>query len=178
MESAAVSEQRKPGAGPSAKQPAGDNRPKILAATMKRYQYQPDALIEALYTAQELYGYLDLDILTKIAADLKLPPSHVYGVTTFYQFFSLKPRGKHTCLVCMGTACYVRGAAAIVAALEERAGVKAGETTPDGKASILTARCIGACGIAPAVVFDGSVAPFVTPESATQRLGEWLANGS
>jgi len=178
MESAAVSEQRKPGERPPAKQAGADNRQKMLEATMKRYQYQPDALIEVLHTAQELYGFLDLDLLTKVAVDLKLPPSHVYGVATFYHFFSLKPKGEHTCVVCMGTACYVKGAAAILSALEAEAGIKSGETTPDNKVSIVTARCLGACGIAPAVVFDGTVGGFATPESAAAKVKEWLADGS
>ncbi|MBP1778045.1 MAG: hoxE, partial [candidate division NC10 bacterium] len=97
-----------------AKAPAADSRLKTLAATMKRHQYQPDALIEVLHTAQELYGYLALDLLVYIAQGLKLPPSRVYGVATFYHFFSLTPKGKHTCVVCMGTACYVKGAATLV----------------------------------------------------------------
>ena len=157
---------------------AADNRLKTLAATMKRHQYQPDALIEVLHTAQELYGYLDLELLVYIAQGLKLPPSRVYGVATFYHFFSLEPKGKHTCVVCMGTACYVKGAATLVATVEDYAKVRSGETRADGRMSLIQARCIGACGIAPAVVLDGTVIGRQTPESIVGHLKGWLENGS
>ena len=91
--------------------PSGDNRFKLLEATMKKHQYRPDALIEVLHRAQELFGYLSTDLLLFIANSLHLPPSRVYGVATFYHFFSLAPKGEHSCVVCLGTACYVRGAA-------------------------------------------------------------------
>lgn len=157
--------------------PSGDNRFKLLEATMKRHQYQSDALIEVLHTAQELFGYLEVDLLLHIAHSLKVPPSRVYGVATFYHFFSLKPKGEHTCVICMGTACYVKGAAALVAAIESAADVKSGETTADGKVSLLTARCLGACGIAPAVVLDGVVGGHLTPESLQAHVKGWLSNG-
>ena len=99
--------------------------------------------------------------------------SWVYGVATFYNFFSLKPPGEHTCVVCMGTACYVKGATDILRSLEKAHGVKAGETTEDGKVSIMTARCIGACGLAPAVVFDGEVCGKATPQSTLERTQKW-----
>ena len=150
--------------------PSGDNRFKLLEATMKRLQYQPDALIEVLHKAQELFGFLSADLLIHIAHSLKLPLSRVYGVATFYHFFSLAPQGEHTCVVCLGTACYVKGAAALLAAVEHEAGVKSGATTPDDKLSIITARCLGACGIAPAVVFDGDVAGHQTVEQLVERV--------
>lgn len=165
------------GKGPSKGLP-DDNRLKTLGATMKRHQYQPDALIEVLHTAQELYGYLDLELLLHIAQGLKLPPSRVYGVATFYHFFSLKPKGKHTCVVCMGTACYVKGAATLVKTVEDYAKVKSGETRADGSMSLIQARCIGACGIAPAVVLDGTVVGGQTPESLVNRVKGWIENGS
>src|SRR5882672_8114008 len=93
-----------------AEHPSGDKRFKILDVTMKRHQYQPDALIEVLHKAQELFGFLDRDVLFYVARGLKQPPSRVYGVATFYHLFSLKPQGEHTCVVCMGTACFVKGA--------------------------------------------------------------------
>ena len=89
-----------------------------------------------LHTAQELFGYLQNDLLHYIARGLKLPPSRVYGVATFYHFFSFIPKGKHTCVVCTGTACYVKGADALLEAVERRAGVIAGQTTPDGRVSL------------------------------------------
>lgn len=150
--------------------PAGDNRFKLLEATMKKHQYRPDALIEVLHRAQELFGYLSTDLLFYIAHSLHLPPSRVYGVATFYHFFSLAPKGKHSCVVCLGTACYVRGAAAILAAAEQMLGIRAGHTTPDGQLSLETARCLGACGIAPTVVFDGAITGHQTPE----QVQVWL----
>jgi bidirectional [NiFe] hydrogenase diaphorase subunit len=154
--------------------PSGDKRLVILDTFMKRQQFRGDALIEVLHKAQELYGFLDDGLLVYIARALKLPPSRVYGVATFYHFFKLKPQGEHTCVVCLGTACYVKGADKIMAAIERHAGVKAGETTPDNKLSVLGARCIGACGIAPAVVFDGAVAAKQTPESVIEQIQPWM----
>lgn len=154
--------------------PADDNRLKILEATMKRHQYRADALIEVLHKGQELYGHLSPELLTTIARRLHLPPSRVYGVATFYHFFSLAPQGEHTCTVCLGTACYVKGATAIMAALEDEAGIKAGTTSADGRLSLLTARCLGACGIAPAVVVDGVVAGHADPEQMRAKLRKAL----
>jgi len=157
---------------------AGDNRLKILEATMKRHQHRPDALIEVLHKAQELYGYLTPDLLSSVAHTLHLPPSRVYGVATFYHFFSLAPPGEHTCTVCLGTACYVKGAAAILATLEQDSGIRAGSTSVDGKLSILTVRCLGACGIAPAVVLDGDVIGHADSERIRAKLHELLQQGS
>lgn len=158
----------------STKHPSGDKRFKMLDATIKRYQYQQDALIEVLHKAQELFGYLENDVLLYIAHSLKLPPSKAYGVATFYHLFSLAPPGLHTCVVCTGTACYVKGARAILENLEKDTCIRAGETTSDGQLSLLTARCLGACGIAPAVVFDGTVLGNQTPESVCERINEWF----
>jgi bidirectional [NiFe] hydrogenase diaphorase subunit len=156
------------------KHPSGDKRFKLLDATMKRHQYQQDALIEVLHKAQELFGHLENDLLLYIAHHLKLPLSHVYGVATFYHFFSLTPQGAHTCVICMGTACYVKGAAALLAAVEQSAHIHPAQTTPDGQLSLQTARCLGACGIAPAIVFDSTVEGYQTPEGVRQRVEEWM----
>src|SRR3974390_1739184 len=126
---------------------SGDKRFKILEAHMKKHQFKHDALIEVLHKAQELFGYLEDDLLLFIAYKLKLPASRVYGVATFYHFFTLKPKGKHTCVVCMGTACYVKGADKVLAAVEQQARIKAGETTPDNQGFLMMAPCMGACGV-------------------------------
>ena len=160
--------------GVSLKHPSGDKRFQMLDATMKRHQYQQDALIEILHKAQELFGYLENDLLLYVAHSLKLPPSRVYGVATFYHLFSLAPKGIHRCVVCTGTACYVKGAAALLAAVEQSAQIHAGETTSDNQLSLSIARCLGACGIAPAVVFDGTVCGHQTPELVGDRLKEYL----
>lgn len=165
-------------ASPVFSHPSADKRLKMLDATIKRYQYQQDALIEILHKAQELYGYLENDLLLYIAHQLKLPPSRVYGVATFYHLFSLAPQGVHNCVVCTGTACYVKGAQAILANVETAVQIRAGETTANGQLSLLTARCLGACGIAPAVVFDGTVLGNQTPESVCNHVQGWLQHGT
>jgi len=146
----------------------------MLDAAMKRHRHQPDALIEILHTAQELYGYLDLDCLKYVGRCLKVPPSRVYGVATFYNVFTLKPRGEHTCVVCLGTACYVKGTATILSALEREHHLEVGGTTPDGTLSLVSARCLGACGLAPVLVFDQEIAGRVTAETALARTRSWM----
>jgi bidirectional [NiFe] hydrogenase diaphorase subunit len=113
-------------------------------------------------------------VLRHVARGLRLPACRVYGVATFYHLFSLKPQGDHACVVCTGTACFVKGAEQLLAAVEKLAHVRPGETTPDRKLSLLTARCIGACGIAPAVVYDQTTAGHQTPEAVGRQLKEWL----
>jgi bidirectional [NiFe] hydrogenase diaphorase subunit len=139
---------------------------------MRRLGYRADALIECLHTVQESFGYLDEVSLKFVALCLRLPLSKVYGVATFYHFFTLKPKGEHTCVVCMGTACYIKGAQAILDRLEASYGVKAGETSADGKLSVLTARCIGSCGLAPAVVVDGTMSGKHTPDEVGGLVGK------
>ena len=158
--------------------PSGDKRFKILEATMKKHQFQHAALIEVLHAAQELFGYLEPDLLYFVARGMKLPPSKVYGVATFYHFFSFTPKGKHTCVVCTGTACYVKGADRLLAAIEGSLGTVAGKTTGDGQVSLMTARCLGACGLAPIVVYDGEVVGNQDAESARARLKGWTQDGS
>jgi bidirectional [NiFe] hydrogenase diaphorase subunit len=150
----------------------------MLDVAIKRHQFRQDALIEVLHTAQKYFGYLELDVLHYIARALKLPPSRVYGVATFYHLFSLKPAGRHACVVCMGTACFIKGADNLLKSAEKQTGVAAGETTPDQNISLLTARCLGACGIAPAVVYDGAVAGQQTLESLAERLKAWSKHGT
>jgi bidirectional [NiFe] hydrogenase diaphorase subunit len=165
----------KPAKAAESEHPSGDPRFKLVDRALKRLQFQQDALIEVLHTAQEAFGYLSEDILTYTAHQLKLPLSWVYGVATFYHFFSLKPQGEHTCIVCLGTACYVKQAGEIVAQLQEAFGVEAGQTTPDGKLSLSTARCLGSCGLAPVLVLDGNVVGRETPESTLERLRALIA---
>jgi bidirectional [NiFe] hydrogenase diaphorase subunit len=150
--------------------PSGDHRFDLIDRVMKRNHYQQHALIEVLHTAQEVFGYLEEDLMIYVANHLKLPPSWVYGVATFYHFFSLEPQGEHTCIVCMGTACYVKRSAAIVAALQKEFGVEPGKATSDGKLSIAMARCLGSCGLAPAVVLDGEVLGLETVETTLAQV--------
>ncbi|MDK9717702.1 MAG: bidirectional hydrogenase complex protein HoxE [Trichlorobacter sp.] len=149
---------------------ADDPRLKLVERAMKRLQYQPDALIEVLHTAQEAFGYLSRELLGHVAAQLKLPESQVFGVATFYHFFTLRPKGEHSCIVCTGTACYVKGAGEILGRLEQAAGIKAGQTTADGKLSLGTARCLGNCSLAPMLTVDDVVYGPETPDSAVEKL--------
>ena len=181
--SAIATPAEKPASSPTAASGAkpasgGDKRFKILEVHMKRHLFKHEALIEVLHKAQELFGFLDDDVLRFVSHHLRLPASRVYGVATFYHFFTLKPQGKHSCVVCMGTACYVKGGDRVLAAVQAEEKIKPGETTADGQVSLLTARCIGACGIAPAVVYDGTVTPRQTAEMAIQHVKDWHQNGS
>ena len=135
--------------------PSEDKRWKIVQTRMRRMGDRPAALIEALHAAQEAFGFLDEDALHYVGDTLGVPHSRVYGVATFFSFVTLKPQGEHTCVVCTGTACYINGAKDIMTALEKQLGIKPKQTTPDGKVSLLTARCLGACSLAPAVIVDG-----------------------
>jgi bidirectional [NiFe] hydrogenase diaphorase subunit len=158
--------------------PSDDKRWKLVAATMRRHGHQRHALIETLHTVQQSFGFLDDVSLRFVAHSLRLSLSQAYGVATFYHFFGLKPPGEHTCVVCMGTACYIKGAPALLAEAERSAGLKPGETTLDGRVSFLTARCLGSCSLAPAVVFDGEVAGKVGPSELHSRLQMWTNHAS
>lgn len=151
-----------------------DNRWKLVEATMRKHGYERHALIQSLHTVQETFGYIDDQAMRFVAEKLKVALSQVYGVATFYHFFSLKPQGRHTCVVCTGTACYIRGSRNILDAVYSVAKINAGETTEDGQVSLLSARCLGSCGLAPAVVFDGEVAGKVAPDTVINRLQTWM----
>jgi bidirectional [NiFe] hydrogenase diaphorase subunit len=153
--------------------PSEDKRWRIIQTTMRRHGYAPDALIETLHSAQEAFGYLDGQTLRYVAQSLHLPLSRVFGVATFYNLFMLKPQGEHTCVVCLGTACYIQGGAKILGEVEKSIGLRKGETTPDKQVSLLVARCLGTCGLAPACVFDGEIVGKVDPEDVVERLKEW-----
>lgn len=158
--------------------PSTDKRWKLVEATMRRMGNNPRGLIESLHTVQEVFGYLDLDALRFVARSLRVPLSRAYGVATFYHFFSLRPPGEHTCVICIGTACYIKGAPQLLAAAKQELGVIPGQTTPDGKVSVLGARCLGSCGLAPAVVYDNDVAGKVTPQGLRERLANWKSHVS
>jgi bidirectional [NiFe] hydrogenase diaphorase subunit len=150
--------------------PSDDKRWKIVAATMKKLGNRPSALIEALHTLQQVMGYLDKPGLIFVAAVLRIPPSQVFGAATFYHYFTMKPQGEHTCVVCTGTACYIKGSEDLLKSIEAREGVKPGQTTPDGRLSVLTARCFGTCGLAPVAVVDGEMESHLTSEALQHRL--------
>ena len=153
--------------------PSEDRRWRLVGATMRRHGYERDALIETLHTVQEAFGFLGEESLRYVAASLRVPLSQVYGAATFYHFFNLQPEGKHKCVLCLGTACYIKGAPAIQEAIQEDIGIGLGETTADGEVSLLIARCLGACGLAPAAVFDDEVVGKLDASDVVQRLHKW-----
>ncbi len=167
-----------PKAKEESSKPAEDRRWRLVNRTMRLHGNEPHALIETLHTVQESFGFLDIDALKYVAGALKVPLSQVYGVATFYHYFSLKPPGEHTCVVCMGTACYIGGAPGILDGIKHGFGVDPGETTADGRISLVTARCLGSCGLAPAVVFDGEVAGKLNPPAVLERIGRWVRHDS
>ncbi|MBU1208848.1 MAG: NADH-quinone oxidoreductase subunit NuoE [Proteobacteria bacterium] len=121
---------------------------------IERYRGKPGSLIPVLRQAQEICGYLPDQVQRRIAQGLGLPPSQVYGVVTFYSFFTMVPRGRHTVRVCLGTACYVKGTRKNLGKIQQELGVEVGDTTEDLKYTLETVRCLGACGLAPAIVID------------------------
>ena len=132
-----------------------------------------DALIPVLHKAQELFGFLPVDVQEHVAKALKLPVSEVLGVVTFYHYFTMQPRGRHTVNVCLGTACYVRGAKKVVEALSEELGIGLGETTADRRFSLTSQRCFGACGLAPVIMIDEDVHGRVTPKKIRSILAQY-----
>ena len=153
---------------------ADDNRRMLLEKTMKEHNYEESALLEILHRAQDIYGFLDKELLMDISQSLNLPPSHVFGVATFYSFFKLKRTGQHVVTGCLGTACYVKGVDEIMRAIEDEYNIKRGESTPDGKLSLLVTRCIGACAMAPAIVVDDEMIAKATKEVVLQKIKEVL----
>lgn len=156
--------------------PSDDKRWKIVQGTMRRNGYARHSLIETLHTVQESFGFLDGESLHFVAESLRVPLSQVYGVSTFYHLFSLKPAGKHTCVTCTGTACYIKGAPNLLKSIEEKYGIKPEETTEDGSLSLLTARCVGSCGLGPVALIDGEVAGKLTAEQLMEKLQEVVAS--
>jgi bidirectional [NiFe] hydrogenase diaphorase subunit len=146
----------------------------MLEKVLKEHNYQESALLEILNQAQEIYGYLDKDLLMDISGSLNLPPSHIYGVVTFYSLFKLKKSGEHVVTGCLGTACYVRGVEQIIEAIEEEFDLKRGGSTADGKLSLLLTRCIGACAMAPNIVVDDEVIGKATKENVIEKIKEVL----
>ena len=144
-----------------------------LRKFIKKHKDQPGAMMPVLQEAQGIYGYLPKEVQEIIAQEMGVPLSEVFGVATFYSQFTLNPKGEHTISVCLGTACYVKGADKILAALEERLGIVSGECTPDGFFSIESCRCLGACGLAPVMTVDGEVYGKVTPESAVEIIDSY-----
>ena len=145
-----------------------------LTQIIDPYRGKPSGLIQVLAKAQQHIGYLPRWALIKVAEGLNLSLQDVYGVATFYSFFSLIPRGRHKVSVCTGTACYVKGAKKLIKTLRQHLGIKPGQTTPDSRFSLNEVRCVGACGLAPAVVVDGTdIRGKVEPEQLSDVLAHY-----
>jgi NADH-quinone oxidoreductase subunit E/NADP-reducing hydrogenase subunit HndA len=144
-----------------------------LSAIIAKHKGKAGGLIPVLEEAQVCLEYLPLSVQKKIASGLNLPLGRVYGVVTFYSFFTMTPRGKHTVRVCLGTACYVRGGKAIAEALEKQFGIKEGETTADRLFTLESVRCLGACGLGPVVVVDEDVHGRIKPGKLKDVLNQY-----
>ncbi len=137
------------------------------------FNNEPGELINALHKAQSIFGYLPAEVQEIVAQEMNVPLAKVYGVVTFYSFFTMIPKGKHPISVCTGTACYVRGAEKVLDEFKRRLKVEVGETTADGKFSLSCLRCVGACGLAPVVMIGDKVYGRVSPDSVADILAEY-----
>jgi len=144
-----------------------------LETIIAKHKAKQGGLIPVLEEAQVALEYLPISVQKKIARELNLPFSRVYGVVTFYSFFTMTPRGRHTARVCLGTACYVRGGKALADALKKEFGVEEGGTTPDRKFTYETIRCLGACGLGPVVVVDADVHGRMKPSKIKDMLSRY-----
>ena len=145
-----------------------------LLSCIAEHKGDPGALMPVMHAAQNIYGYLPSEVQTVIAEKLNIPLAEVYGVATFYSQFSLQPKGKHQISVCLGTACYVKGSDKILEVLEKELKIKCGECTPDGKFSIDSCRCVGACGLAHVMIIDGEVYGKLTEGEVASILDKYI----
>ena len=148
-----------------------------LQAAIQQHKDTPGALLPVLQEAQGIYGYLPIEVQTMVAEGLDISLSEVYGVATFYSQFSLTPKGEHQISVCLGTACYVKGADKVLAELEKQLGIKSGECTEDGLFSLDSCRCVGACGLAPVMMVDDEVYGKMTPDKVDAVLESYRKKG-
>ena len=144
-----------------------------LNAVLARHKGEKGAIMPCLQEAQEIYGYLHVEVQTMIAKGLGVPLEEVFGVSTFYSQFSLTPKGKYNISVCLGTACYVKGAAAILEQITKNIGIQPEECTPDGLFSLTACRCIGACGLAPVMTINDEVYGRLVPEEVDGILAKY-----
>ena len=146
---------------------------KTLREAIARHKGQPGALMPVMQEAQEIYGYLPIEVQKIIAAEMGVPLSEVYGIATFYAQFTLQPKGKYRISVCLGTACYVKGSGQVLERLEQKLGIKTGQCTPDGKFSIDACRCVGACGLAPVMMINEEVHGRLVPDDVDKILEQY-----
>lgn len=144
-----------------------------LRAVIEEHKGQPGATMPVLQAAQEIFGYLPEEVQIMVAEGLDIPLSEVYGVASFYAQFTLNPKGKYQISLCLGTACYVKGASDVLEAVQKRLGIKTGSITPDGKFSLDACRCIGACGLAPVMMINNDVYGRLTPDQVGAILDKY-----
>ena len=144
-----------------------------LNEVMKAYADQPGALMPVMQKAQEIYGYLPIEVQQMIAKGMGVSTEEVYGISTFYAQFALSPKGKYTISVCLGTACYVKGAQGLVDRLKTLIGIEEGQCSPDGKFSLEACRCVGACGLAPVMTINEDVYGRLKPEEVDAILAKY-----
>ncbi len=144
-----------------------------LDAVIAEYKTTPGALVQVLKKVQEIYGYLPLEVQIMVAEGLDVPLEEVYGVVSFYSFFTINPKGEYTISVCLGTACYVKGSGDIFDKLSEKLGIEGGGCTPDGKFSLEACRCIGACGLAPVLTVNEEVYGRLTVDDVDGILAKY-----
>lgn len=137
---------------------------------MKTKEHPDSTLISILHKAQSLFGYLSRDVMDEIAITMNIPTAHIWGVATFYHYFNLKPQGIHSISVCLGTACYVKGAEEILDAIKDDLKISIGETTKDNLFTLNETRCLGACGLAPVMMVDDKIYGELTPKRAIEIL--------
>ncbi len=137
------------------------------------YADAPSPLMMILSDIQKKYGYIPLEVQEIVSEKTGIPVAEIYGVVTFYSFFSLEPKGKYVVGICLGTACYVKNSQAVLDEFTKKLGIKSGETTEDGLFTIEAIRCIGACALAPAMSINGKVYPKVTPEQVDKIIDEY-----
>ncbi|OEG00220.1 NADH dehydrogenase [Vulcanibacillus modesticaldus] len=150
-----------------------DERNDKLNELIQKYRDVKGGLIPVLHGVQEIYGYLNEDALKVVSEELAVPMSEIYGVATFYSFFSLEPKGEHVIRVCLGTACYVKGAQQVLDKLSEKLNVEVNKTTEDQKFTLEASRCLGACGLAPVIMIDDDVYGKLTPEMVDEILEKY-----
>ena len=151
--------------------------PKPLVDFIDEWKEKPGKLIMILHRVQEEFGYVPKEVAFKVADILKIPPSQVYGVLTFYHFFKLTKPGKYEIAVCLGTACYLKGGGDLLAELQSQLGIKVGEVTPDGLFSLSAVRCVGCCGLAPVISVNGTVHGSLKKEDIAGIIAKYRAQG-
>ncbi len=150
-----------------------ENKLNQLKEVARSFNNEPGELINVLHKAQEIFGYLPAEVQEVVAKELNVSVAHVYGVVSFYSFFTMTPKGEHPISICLGTACYVRGAEKVLDEFRKLLNIQVGETTPDGKFSLACLRCVGACGLAPVVMVGDKVYGRLAPEGVKDILAEY-----